>query len=179
MFTLDILVPLLAALPLAKGLVRPDGVGKLPALGWNSWNAFNCNITESDFLTAANQIVSLGLKVRLLLYLRHMSLTRSRMLATNMLTSTTVGLSRAAAMRKVKLFRIRQSSLMAFRGPQTRSTQWALKWASTVVPGRRRVQDIQQAWATRTSTPRRSLRGELTVCCERRPNSRDASADWD
>jgi alpha-galactosidase len=65
MFTLDILVPLLATLPLAQGLVRPDGVGKVPALGWNSWNAFHCNITESDFLTAANQIVSLGLKVRL------------------------------------------------------------------------------------------------------------------
>jgi hypothetical protein len=36
--------------------------GKLPALGWNSWNAFSCDINETKILTAANQIVSLGLK---------------------------------------------------------------------------------------------------------------------
>jgi hypothetical protein len=27
----------LAALPAALGIERPDGVGRLPALGWNSW----------------------------------------------------------------------------------------------------------------------------------------------
>lgn len=27
----------LAALPVALGIERPDGVGRLPALGWNSW----------------------------------------------------------------------------------------------------------------------------------------------
>jgi hypothetical protein len=37
-------------------------VGKLPALGWNSWNAYGCNIDESKMLAAANQMVSLGLK---------------------------------------------------------------------------------------------------------------------
>ncbi|KAK4551724.1 hypothetical protein LTR86_010960 [Recurvomyces mirabilis] len=31
---------LLAALPSALGLARPDSVGTLPALGWNSWNAY-------------------------------------------------------------------------------------------------------------------------------------------
>ncbi|PPQ76390.1 hypothetical protein CVT26_015379 [Gymnopilus dilepis] len=54
--------------------------GKLPALGWNSWNAYGCgtpillhpisiqpeqykiDIDESKFLDAANQFVSLGLK---------------------------------------------------------------------------------------------------------------------
>jgi len=61
--TLDVLVPLVAALPSAQGLVRQDGVGKLPALGWNSWNAFYCDITENDFLNAAQQMVNLGLKV--------------------------------------------------------------------------------------------------------------------
>nr|A7XZT2.1 RecName: Full=Probable alpha-galactosidase B; AltName: Full=Melibiase B; Flags: Precursor [Rasamsonia emersonii]ABU94728.1 alpha-galactosidase [Rasamsonia emersonii] len=45
-----------------QALVRPDGVGKLPALGWNSWNAFGCDIDEEKILTAANQIVNLGLK---------------------------------------------------------------------------------------------------------------------
>ncbi|KAF8903142.1 glycoside hydrolase [Gymnopilus junonius] len=37
-------------------------VGKLPALGWNSWNAYGCDIDESKFLDAANQFISLGLK---------------------------------------------------------------------------------------------------------------------
>ena len=36
--------------------------GKLPALGWNSWNAFHCDVNETDIMTAANEIVSLGLK---------------------------------------------------------------------------------------------------------------------
>ena len=30
-------VILLAALPFALGLEKPGGVGRLPALGWNSW----------------------------------------------------------------------------------------------------------------------------------------------
>ncbi|KAM5540296.1 hypothetical protein V8D89_006115 [Ganoderma adspersum] len=36
-------------------------VGKLPALGWNSWNAYGCNINETKVLNAANQFISLGL----------------------------------------------------------------------------------------------------------------------
>lgn len=36
--------------------------GKLPALGWNSWNAFSCNVSEDKIMTAANSLVSLGLK---------------------------------------------------------------------------------------------------------------------
>jgi len=37
-------------------------VGQLPALGWNSWNAYGCSISEAKVLAAANQFVSLGLK---------------------------------------------------------------------------------------------------------------------
>ncbi|KAJ6586878.1 glycoside hydrolase [Mycena vulgaris] len=37
-------------------------VGKAPALGWNSWNAYGCSINEAKVLAAANQFVSLGLK---------------------------------------------------------------------------------------------------------------------
>lgn len=48
--------------PLVCALVLPDDVGRLPALGWNSWNAFRCDITEDSFLTAAEHLVSLGLK---------------------------------------------------------------------------------------------------------------------
>ncbi|KAH9859068.1 glycoside hydrolase [Lenzites betulinus] len=36
-------------------------VGKLPALGWNAWNAYGCNINEDKILAAASQFVSLGL----------------------------------------------------------------------------------------------------------------------
>ena len=31
-------------------------------MGWNSWNAFNCDVNETKILTAANEIVNLGLK---------------------------------------------------------------------------------------------------------------------
>jgi alpha-galactosidase len=38
--------------------------GKLPALGWNSWNAFGCDINSTKVMTAATEIVNLGLKDR-------------------------------------------------------------------------------------------------------------------
>lgn len=41
----------------------PDGhTGKLPTLGWNSWNAYHCDITEDKFLTAAKALVDSGLR---------------------------------------------------------------------------------------------------------------------
>ncbi|KAH7925521.1 glycoside hydrolase [Leucogyrophana mollusca] len=36
--------------------------GKTPALGWNTWNAYGCSISESLVIAAANQFISLGLK---------------------------------------------------------------------------------------------------------------------
>jgi hypothetical protein len=58
-----------------------NSVGKLPSLGWNSWNAYACtrdsrflssllqlkcittgSVDETKIVSAANQIVSLGLK---------------------------------------------------------------------------------------------------------------------
>ncbi|KAF1807859.1 alpha-galactosidase 1 [Eremomyces bilateralis CBS 781.70] len=55
--------PLLGSLPTTAGYVAKDGeTGRLPALGWNSWNAFFCDINEEKFMVAANQIVKLGLK---------------------------------------------------------------------------------------------------------------------
>ncbi|KAJ5191839.1 uncharacterized protein N7498_010824 [Penicillium cinerascens] len=53
---------MLALLPSANALVRKDGVGRLPALGWNSWNAFGCDVNEDKIMTAANEMVKLGLK---------------------------------------------------------------------------------------------------------------------
>nr|O94221.1 RecName: Full=Probable alpha-galactosidase B; AltName: Full=Melibiase B; Flags: Precursor [Penicillium simplicissimum]CAA08915.1 alpha-galactosidase 1 [Penicillium simplicissimum] len=52
----------LALLPSANALVRKDGVGRLPALGWNSWNAFGCDVDSTKIMTAANEMVHLGLK---------------------------------------------------------------------------------------------------------------------
>lgn len=40
----------------------PGETGRLPAMGWNSWNEYNCNINEDIFLTVGNLLVSLGLK---------------------------------------------------------------------------------------------------------------------
>ncbi|ETW80921.1 glycoside hydrolase family 27 protein [Heterobasidion irregulare TC 32-1] len=37
-------------------------VGKLPALGWNGWNAYGCEISADKVIAAANSFVSLGLK---------------------------------------------------------------------------------------------------------------------
>jgi alpha-galactosidase len=69
----------LLGFPAAHALVQKNGVvslsisrghysytktvqGKLPALGWNSWNAFGCDVNETKIMTAANEVVNLGLK---------------------------------------------------------------------------------------------------------------------
>ncbi|KAK0219876.1 glycoside hydrolase [Armillaria fumosa] len=38
-----------------------NGVGRLPVLGYNTWNAYQCNIDEDLLLTTANLMKSLGL----------------------------------------------------------------------------------------------------------------------
>lgn len=61
-----LLSAVLGALSLAAtstALVAKDGKsGRLPALGFNSWNAFRCDIHEDKFLVAAQEMVDLGLK---------------------------------------------------------------------------------------------------------------------
>ena len=39
-----------------------NGVGLKPAMGWNSWNKFGCDINETVIKQAADQIISLGFK---------------------------------------------------------------------------------------------------------------------
>ncbi|KAJ3570012.1 hypothetical protein NP233_g4680 [Leucocoprinus birnbaumii] len=53
-----------ASLVLAQAPTDPPSTqtGRLPALGWNTWNAYRCDINESKVVAAANQFVSLGLK---------------------------------------------------------------------------------------------------------------------
>lgn len=68
------LVLQLALAPAVAGLA--NGIGRLPAMGWNSWNAYHCDITEAKFLDAADKIVSLGLKVgEILIYLKYNSIS--------------------------------------------------------------------------------------------------------
>lgn len=75
------------------GLEWADGVGRLPALGWSSWNAYGCNISHTSFLRAAEAMVNLGLKVfGLALPSRSLTDTQYRMLVTNMSTLTIAGL---------------------------------------------------------------------------------------
>lgn len=54
------LLPIL--LDRATALVSLDGTGRLPAMGWNSWNEYACDINETVFLEVGRQLVALGLK---------------------------------------------------------------------------------------------------------------------
>lgn len=38
-----------------------NGLGLTPAMGWNTWNKYNCNINETVITSNADQIISLGL----------------------------------------------------------------------------------------------------------------------
>jgi alpha-galactosidase len=39
-----------------------NGVGQTPAMGWNSWNFFRCDINETLIKEVADAIVSSGLR---------------------------------------------------------------------------------------------------------------------
>ena len=57
------LVYLLTHAVCISAYVMSDGsTGKLPTLGWNSWNAYNCDINEDHFLDAAQYMIDTGLK---------------------------------------------------------------------------------------------------------------------
>ncbi|KAL6703359.1 hypothetical protein ACN47E_009701 [Coniothyrium glycines] len=56
------LLSLTLAIP-GIALVSKDGAtGRLPAMGWNSWNEYECAINETVFLTVGELLISLGLK---------------------------------------------------------------------------------------------------------------------
>ncbi|EAQ86416.1 hypothetical protein CHGG_07669 [Chaetomium globosum CBS 148.51] len=44
------------------GIISQDGTGRLPAMGWNSWNEYGCDIKDSDFIKVGELLISLGLK---------------------------------------------------------------------------------------------------------------------
>lgn len=41
-----------------------NGVALTPAMGWNSWNHFGCNINENLIMQTIDQVVSTGLKAK-------------------------------------------------------------------------------------------------------------------
>ncbi|KAJ1567175.1 hypothetical protein HK405_006888, partial [Cladochytrium tenue] len=47
-----------AVLPVAA---LDDGVGRTPAMGWNSWNLFDCDVNETIVRSVADKIVASGL----------------------------------------------------------------------------------------------------------------------
>ncbi|QKX63671.1 uncharacterized protein TRUGW13939_10842 [Talaromyces rugulosus] len=59
--SISVAAALLLSFQGASAIERPNNVGRLPALGWNSWNAFGCDIDETKIMTAANELVSSGL----------------------------------------------------------------------------------------------------------------------
>ncbi|GLB37677.1 putative melibiase [Lyophyllum shimeji] len=62
MFASALLLSSVVPVVLGQSAPPSKSTGKLPALGWNTWNAYGCNINEAKVLAAANQFVSLGLK---------------------------------------------------------------------------------------------------------------------
>src|ERR1044071_7203647 len=60
-------VMLAAVLLLVSATATPawawdNGVGRTPPMGWNSWNTFFCNISESLIRGMADSIVSTGMR---------------------------------------------------------------------------------------------------------------------
>ncbi|KAK4165593.1 family 27 putative glycoside hydrolase [Cladorrhinum sp. PSN259] len=57
-----ILLCALSASSVVAVVSRDGRTGRLPAMGWNSWNEYACNINETVFVTVAQQLAALGLK---------------------------------------------------------------------------------------------------------------------
>ena len=55
-------VRLLLALGLRGVVALDNGVGDVPAMGWNSWNSFRCDINEGLIREVARAMVSSGLR---------------------------------------------------------------------------------------------------------------------
>lgn len=53
---------ILGTFGVGHALVSPDGTGRLPAMGWNSWNEYACGISDHVFLRVADLMIELGLK---------------------------------------------------------------------------------------------------------------------
>ena len=50
-----------AAIMAVQASALDNGLGKVPQMGWNTWNKFNCDISEKPVETAIDKVVELGL----------------------------------------------------------------------------------------------------------------------
>lgn len=44
----------------ATALYHEDGTGRLPAMGWNSWNAYHCDVNADKIMQAATDLADKG-----------------------------------------------------------------------------------------------------------------------
>jgi alpha-galactosidase len=47
---------------ISSGLAQGEGLARTPPMGWNSWNHFECKVTEADVRSAADAIAANGMK---------------------------------------------------------------------------------------------------------------------
>ena len=52
---------LVVALYIGHSKALDNGLGSVPQMGWNTWNKFNCGITEDLIKQTADQLVHMGL----------------------------------------------------------------------------------------------------------------------
>ena len=51
-----------------SGLAQGEGLARTPPMGWNSWNHFECKVTEADVRSAADAIATNGMRAAGYLY---------------------------------------------------------------------------------------------------------------
>ena len=57
-----LLIGVIAFLALNSSAQKFEGLAKTPPMGWNSWNKFNCNVSEELLMGMADAMVSSGMK---------------------------------------------------------------------------------------------------------------------
>jgi alpha-galactosidase len=57
-----VLIVLIAFLFLASNAQKFENIAKTPPMGWNSWNKYGCNVSESLIIGMADAMVSSGMK---------------------------------------------------------------------------------------------------------------------
>lgn len=121
--------------------------GRLPALGWNTWNMYACDISEDHLLSAAKMMKQLGLQDAGYEYVVSQSTNISPMvlLLTKALELMIAGPSRIiVTMIRSNWFLIRSNSQGALSILPMKSMRWASKLGSIVLLGMRPVLSTQR-----------------------------------
>lgn len=119
---------ILSAALLPAVLALDNGVGRLPAMGWNSWNAYYCDIDAAKIELAANGVVNEGFKAvgyHVLSFVDCRRTPTNNRADTSILISTTVGRTMTAATTpRTSSCLTTMRSQTASADSQTRSTPW-------------------------------------------------------